>query len=107
MTDVAPPEPRSFSPDRDIHTAEPPLRGKRILITGGTTGLGRAIAALLGSYGARLFIFGRHEPELRDALDHIRSVGGEAQGMTADQAEAGDIDRVFAAADQALGAWTC
>lgn len=96
-------EPRSFSPERDIHTAEPSLRGRRILITGGTTGIGRAIAALLGSYGAKLFIFGRHEAELNDAFEHIRNVGGQVEGMTADQAQEDDIDKVFAAADEALG----
>ncbi len=104
MSDAVPSsEPRSFSPDRDIHTAEPPLAGKRVLITGGTTGIGRATAALLAADGARLFIFGRHAPELGDALEHIREVGGDVQGMIADQADAGDIDRVFAAADEVLG----
>lgn len=103
MTDAASSETRSFSPYKDIHTAEPPLSGKRILITGGTTGIGRAIAALLGSYGAKVFIFGRNAPELKDALAHIREVGGVAEGMTADQADRNDIDRVFAAADEALG----
>lgn len=98
----AAPESRSFV-DRDIHTDEPPLAGKRILITGGTTGIGRAVAALLGSCGARTFIFGRHAPELRDALDHIRAAGGEAEGMIADQARAEDIDKVFEAAGEALG----
>lgn len=96
-------EPRSFSPERDIHTLEPPLAGKRVLITGGTTGIGRAVAALLAADGARVFVFGRHEPELRDALARIRDVGGTGEGMIADQAEAGDIDRVFAAVDQAFG----
>lgn len=103
MTDIAASEPRSFSSDRDIHTAEPPLNGKRILITGGTTGIGRAIAALLGSYGAKVYIFGRHAPELKDALEHIRSVGGVAEGMTADQADRHDIDRVFKAVDDVFG----
>ncbi|MES2033100.1 MAG: SDR family oxidoreductase [Pseudomonadota bacterium] len=97
------PEPRSFSPDRDIHTAEPPLNGKRVLITGGTTGIGRAVAALLASDGAKVFIFGRHAPELEDALQHIRSVGGDAEGMVADQARRADIDRVLARSDEVLG----
>lgn len=52
-----------------IHTAMPTLKGKRVFITGGTTGIGRAIANLLGSEGAEIFICGRHQPELNDALE--------------------------------------
>ena len=88
---------------RDMHTAVTPLSGKRVLVTGGTTGIGRAIAALLGSYGARVFVFGRHEPELRVALEHIRSSGAEAEGMMADTAKAEDVASVFAAVDKAFG----
>jgi NAD(P)-dependent dehydrogenase (short-subunit alcohol dehydrogenase family) len=87
----------------DMHTAVSSLAGKRVLVTGGTTGIGRAIAALLGSYGARLFIFGRHEPELRVALEHIRSSGAEATGIAADTSKPEDVARVFAEADKALG----
>ena len=36
-----------------IHTAMPTLKGKRVFITGGTTGIGRAIANLLGSEGQK------------------------------------------------------
>ncbi len=36
----------------DAHTEQPSLEGRRALITGGTTGIGRAIAILLASAGA-------------------------------------------------------
>lgn len=87
----------------DMHTAVSPLQGKRVLVTGGTTGIGRATAALLGSYGARIFIFGRHEAELRVALEHIRSSGAQAEGLAADTAKAEDVARVFAKVDETLG----
>ena len=57
-----------------IHTEMPTLKGKRVFITGGTTGIGRAIANLLGSEGADIFICGRHQPELTDALEDVRAV---------------------------------
>ncbi len=79
-----------------------PLRGKRVLISGGTTGIGRATGALIASEGAKVFIFGRHEPELRDALAHIDAHGAVA-GIAADQADAKDLDRVFGAARSFLG----
>lgn len=85
------------------HTAVETLAGKRILLTGGTTGIGRAIAILLGSYRARIFTFGRHQQPLDETLAAVRQAGGQADGILADSARAEDIQRVFNAADEALG----
>lgn len=82
------------------HTA---LAGKRILLTGGTTGIGRATLTLLARAGARVVTFGRHEQELEDALETARGAGGEVFGLTADTVSSDDIDRVFAAVDERLG----
>lgn len=87
----------------NVHTEVESLDGKRILITGGTTGIGRAIARLLGSYGARIFTFGRHQEQLDEVLNAIREAGGQADGIVADSASADDIQRVFEQADQTLG----
>ncbi len=89
--------------EAEIHTKVESLEGKRVVISGGTTGIGRATARLLGSYGARVFVFGRHEPELKEALEEIRAAGGEAFGTVADQAELEDVKRVFREADERLG----
>lgn len=88
---------------RNIHTAVEPLDGKRILITGGTTGIGRAIALLLGSYGVRIFTFGRHQQQLDEVLTDIRNAGGQAAGIVADSASPEDIQRIFQQADDFLG----
>lgn len=85
-----------------IHTATTSLKDRRVLITGGTTGIGRAIARLLASEGARIFTFGRHDRELDDALNDIAEVG-EASGMVADAAKREDVEKVFAEADRVLG----
>ena len=87
----------------DAHTAFVPVDGKAVLVTGGTTGIGRAIARLMAVQSARVFIFGRHQRELDDALASIREVGGHIQGTTADVAKAEDVKRVFAKAEDALG----
>lgn len=79
------------------------LKGKRVLISGGTTGIGRATGALLASEGAKVFIFGRHERELRDAIAHIDTHGGAVDGIAADQAEEKDLERIFGAAGSFLG----
>ncbi|MBD2702463.1 SDR family oxidoreductase [Spirosoma sp. BT702] len=87
----------------NIHTAVESLVDKRILITGGTTGIGRAIALLLGSYGASIVTFGRHQEQLDEVLAVIRRNGGRAEGCVADSASAEDIQRVFQLVDQTLG----
>jgi NADP-dependent 3-hydroxy acid dehydrogenase YdfG len=79
-----------------------PVTDKSILITGGTTGIGRAIAILLASRGARVMIFGRHEQELNDAMNDIRAAGGEVLGLTADVTAPEDIQRVFQEFDRQM-----
>lgn len=87
----------------DAHTQMPALAGKRVIVTGGTTGIGRAIALLLASEGARLFVFGREQVPLDETLKAIEAVGGEGHGETADVSKADDVTRVFKSADEALG----
>jgi len=79
------------------------VQGKSVLITGGTTGIGRATALLLAAHGARVLIFGRHEEELEGALRDLREMGGEVYGLIADVSKADDIHRVFAEVDARLG----
>ena len=81
------------------------LAGKRILLTGGTTGIGRATLALLAADGARVLTFGRDRAALDDALDDARArvTGeGEVSGLTADVATRAGIDAVFAAVPYCL-----
>lgn len=79
------------------------LNGKRILVTGGTTGIGRETVRLLAAEGARVLTFGRHQQELDEALAHAQGGSGDVTGMTADAATREGIDAVFAAVDDRLG----
>lgn len=86
----------------DAHTAMPNLKGKRIIISGGTTGIGRAIAVLLASEGARVFICGRDEQHLADGIERIREVG-EGDGIALDLARDDGVKRFFEAGEKYLG----
>jgi NADP-dependent 3-hydroxy acid dehydrogenase YdfG len=91
--------PRSVS---DAHTARPSLQGRKALITGGTTGIGRAIAVLLASEGAKVFICGRNEQHLADGLARVREVG-EGDGIGLDLADGDSVERFVAAAQDYFG----
>ena len=86
----------------DAHTAVMPLTGRRAIITGGTTGIGRAIAVLLASEGARVHVCGRNPDHLADALERIAEVG-EGAGTAIDLADSDNVVRYFAEATEWLG----
>ena len=86
----------------DAHTEQTSLNGRKALITGGTTGIGRAIAVLLASEGVKVFVCGRDRQHLDDALERIREVGA-GDGLSIDLARPESVDQLFKAADKYLG----
>lgn len=52
------------------------LAGKRILVTGGGSGLGRELATGLAAHGAKIYICGRRESVLTEAAEHIKQKTG-------------------------------
>lgn len=79
------------------------LKDKRILLTGGSTGIGRAMLKLFARNGARVLTMGRDADALQVALSVAEKEGGEVHGLVADIAKREDIDRIFAAVDETLG----
>ena len=86
----------------DAHTEQPSLAGRKALITGGTTGIGRAIAVLLASEGAKVFVCGRDPRHLDDALQRIAEVGS-GDGVSIDLAKRESVHRLFEAAGDYFG----
>ncbi|MEG3088673.1 SDR family oxidoreductase [Sphingomonas sp. PB4P5] len=86
----------------DAHTQQISLSGKRAIITGGTTGIGRAIAVLLAAEGVKVFICGRDPQHLADALARIREVG-EGDGIATDLSEPDNVKAFVDAGTRYLG----
>jgi NADP-dependent 3-hydroxy acid dehydrogenase YdfG len=86
----------------DAHTRTPPLKGRKAIVTGGTTGIGRAIAVLLASEGVEIFTCGRNEEHLRNGLERINQVG-RGSGIAVDLAGKDGLDRFFDEAGRRLG----
>ncbi|SFC35624.1 NADP-dependent 3-hydroxy acid dehydrogenase YdfG [Parapedobacter composti] len=82
-----------------------PVKGKRILITGGTTGIGRATAYLLAREN-QVMIVGRHQPEMDEALQGFRQQDypdGKLVGKLGDLSSSQAIEKLFNYVDETFG----
>ena len=71
------------------------LRGKLVLVTGGSRGIGKAIALMLADQGADLIICGRNQDTLNSAVEDIKLKGGQAWGFQADVSKSNEIEMLF------------
>ena len=94
-------DPKNLS---DAHTEMPSLEGRKAIITGGTTGIGRAIGILLASEGVEIFTCGRDERHLKDGLERINEVG-KGDGVSLDLAEKDGLNTFFDEAEKKLGGY--
>ncbi len=60
------------------------IEGAGVVVTGGSQGLGAALARELGNRKARVVVVARGERPLREVVDDIRKAGGEAHALVAD-----------------------
>jgi len=79
------------------------LSQKVALVTGGSRGIGRAIAGAYARAGAKVFICGRDKNNLIKAIGEIRQKGGEIEGLAGDVGDAADVQRIVRHAVQRFG----
>jgi 3-oxoacyl-[acyl-carrier protein] reductase len=75
------------------------IAGRAVVVTGGSRGIGRGIAAVFAAAGARVLITGRDEDTARQAA----AAAGAAGYVVGDTARKDDCERVAAAARERLG----
>jgi NAD(P)-dependent dehydrogenase (short-subunit alcohol dehydrogenase family) len=79
------------------------LEGRRALITGGGTGIGRATAELFAREGADVVVSGRRRPELEETVRLIEKAGGRAALVQGDVARPEDAEHMVRETVAAFG----
>ena len=77
--------------------------GKSIIVTGATSGIGRATAEAFGRDGGSVVVVGRNQAALAEAEAAVRSAGGQAIACRADVTDGDAPDRIVGAAIAAYG----
>jgi NAD(P)-dependent dehydrogenase (short-subunit alcohol dehydrogenase family) len=74
------------------------LEGSTALVTGATSGIGRAVALQLGQLGAEVVVHGRSAERGAKVVQEIQNAGGKARFVAADLSDADDVRRLAAEA---------
>jgi NAD(P)-dependent dehydrogenase (short-subunit alcohol dehydrogenase family) len=79
------------------------MNGKVALITGASSGIGRATAEAFAANGARLVVAARRQDELDSLVAQIEAAGGKATAIQTDVSVAADVERMVAHAISTYG----
>ena len=79
------------------------LEGRVGLVTGGTSGIGRATAILFAQAGAKVVVAGRRETEGAETIELVRAAGGEALFVKTDVSKAAEVETLIQKAVEKFG----
>jgi len=79
------------------------MTGKVALVTGASSGIGRATARLFAERGAKVVAAARRADRLDDLVNEIREAGGEATAIRTDVSVAADVEAMVAHAIDTFG----
>ena len=79
------------------------LEGKVAIVTGGSRGIGRAVAASLAEDGASVVVSGRDAARVDATSKELSALGTPVLGVAADVAQREDVDRLVGAAKERFG----
>jgi NAD(P)-dependent dehydrogenase (short-subunit alcohol dehydrogenase family) len=80
------------------------MSGRVVIVTGGTRGIGRALAEGYVSAGARVVVASRKADACKETEEHLRALGGEAIGVPAHMGDLDDLAEVVRRAVEEFGA---
>lgn len=81
-----------------------PLEGKAAIVTGGGTGIGRAVSQALAARGAAVaVVYSRSATDAEDTVAQLLAAGGRAVALQADVASAKEVDGMTAAVAREFG----
>ena len=79
------------------------LEGKVAIVTGSTSGMGRATAKLFAEEGAKVVVTGRNEERAKKCVDDIKAAGNEAMYVIVDTSKLEDLQKLVDATMDAYG----
>jgi gluconate 5-dehydrogenase len=90
-------------PDRGFLLSLFSLEGRVALVTGGSSGIGQAMAGALARAGAKVVLLARRAGPLADTAAHLREAGCAAAWVSADLADSAAVPRAAEAAAEPFG----
>ncbi len=85
----------------------PDLKGKVTVVTGASSGIGRAAALALARAGSRVVVAARREAELQTLVAEIAEAGGEALAIPTDVTDEGQVRALIESAVERFGRIDC